>query len=244
MRKLVSMSLALALVVGAGSAMAQPVDVGGVVRLSASARSEVANDQLSATLYVEQENADAKVLMARVNQVLSDAQTAASRYKDVEVRTSAFNTYPIYDNGARSIRGWRARAELTLTGPLKGSIAQTVAVLQETMLVAQLTPGVSNRRREEVREELAIGAIRAFRDRATAYAQAFGATSWELHEAAVDSNLGQPPQPYPMTMKASMRGVAESASVVPVEAGNSILEVTVTGSIRALVQGDGARTGR
>lgn len=226
-------TLAVLLLLGAAPcALAQAPDPSGLVRLSASARSEVANDQLSATLFVEQEHADAKTLMARVNELLSDAQSKARQFKDVEVRTSAFSTHPIYDNNGRAIRGWRARADLTLTGPLKGNIAQAVAALQDSMVVAHLSPGVSTLRREQVREELAVAAIRSFRERAGAYAQAFGAAGWELHEAAVDANLNSQPQPYPMAMKAGMRGVAESVAALPVEAGNSSVEVTVSGSIR------------
>ena len=73
---------------------------------------EIANDWVSARLSVVAESKEAAVVADSVNKAMAQALERAKKDKSVDVRSGAYVTQPVYDDG-RVVR-WRARQELVL----------------------------------------------------------------------------------------------------------------------------------
>ena len=83
-------------------------------------------------------------------------------------------------------------------------------------------------------------AIENFKGQASALAQGFGFAGYSLREVAVNSNDSGPgPRPRMMAMEAKFGG---ADAPVPVEAGKSTVEVTVSGSVPARSEHSAAKT--
>ena len=97
------------------------------------------------------------------------------------------------------------------------------------MAVAQTSFSLSREQRERVEGEAQALAINRFKARAADVARGFGFSAYTLREIAVNSNdQGGFPRPRMMAMEAK----AASDAPVPVEAGRSTVQVTVSGSIQ------------
>lgn len=224
-----ALPLVAALAVPLG-ALAQPAEpVSGLVRLTATAKELVANDYLVASVYYQHESEDPKALMEHLNRKTQEARDIAARFEGLSVSTTSFHTQPIY--AEQRITGWRARVDLSVAGAIDGSITKALAALQEVFVVGSLTPQVSPALRDAARKKLSLAAVSQFRSDAGAYAAAFGAPSWTLHEASIDSQHVMP-APMPRMYRATAQVAAEMAAPMPVEAGETTLEVSVSGAIQ------------
>ena len=147
----------------------------------------------------------------------------------MEVRTGQFSLYPRHGKNGE-ITGWQGRAELVLHGRDFARITATAARIQG-MPIAQVGFGLSRSESERAEREAQSQAIEAFKVRAATLTQAFGFAGYTLREVSVSSQ-GQMPVPRPrmMAMEAKMAPMADSP--LPVEAGKSTVEVTVSGSVQ------------
>src|SRR5574343_622466 len=71
-------------------------DNGTILNLSASAQRELANDELTASLYVQDRHAQPAVLADRLNKALARARAEASGFKQVEFSSGSYNSWPDY----------------------------------------------------------------------------------------------------------------------------------------------------
>jgi len=223
-----------ALMAGVGSLQAQAQMAPApqnVAQLSASGTVEVVQDLLAITLSATREGADATAVQTQLKTAL-DAALAEARKQAVpgqlDVRTGSFSLYPRYSREGK-ISNWVGSAELVLEGRDFSRISATAGKIQ-TMSVSQTHFSLSREQRERVEGEAQAQAITRFKARAGEISRGFGFTGLSLREVAVNSNdQGAFPRPRMMAMEA--KGMAADAPV-PVEAGRSTVQVTVSGSIQ------------
>ena len=98
------------------------------------------------------------------------------------------------------------------------------------MTVGGVSFGLSREQRAKVEGEAQAIAIDKFKSKAGELAKGFGFSGYTLREIAVNAHdQGFVPRPRTMAMEAK---AAQSDMAVPVEAGKSIVMVTVSGSVQ------------
>lgn len=199
------------------------------VALSAEASREIDNDQLTATLFVEQSDQDPARLADQVNRKLNAALALGKDYKTVTLRSGSRATYPLYVKNKPD--GWRTRAELVLESRDFVAAGKLIGQLQSQLQLTGVRFAVSPEARAKAQNELIGEAIAAFRARADLAAKGFGATSWKLVQTSIGTDDLQPPPMYKgMLAVARMDATAEVAAP-EMAAGASRLRVVVSGSV-------------
>lgn len=216
-------------------AMAQvPANIppANVVNLSASGYLEVAQDWLVMSLNTTKEGSDAASVQAQLKAVVDAALAVAkgaAQPQQMEVRTGAFSLYPRYGSNAR-ITGWQGTAELVLEGRDFARISTTAGKIQGLTL-GQVGFTLSREAQRRLESDVQAMAIERFKSRADEVSRSFGFQGYSLREIAISSadQEGGRPYPRPLAMQAKS---AVSDAPIPVEAGKSTVNVTVSGSIQ------------
>jgi len=195
------------------------------IQFDARADQIVENDAMRATLFVEVDDSSPSAASSRVTRAANDALRQLRRYKDLQVRTGAYRSYPTSDKGI--ITGWRARSELIIESEQPARVSTAIASVSDTMQLSSVAFFVSPKLRDEVETVLVDQAITAFLKKAQRIAESFGATQFQVSEATVINEGGaSPPQPM-------MRAMAADAAAIAPEfgSGTTRLSVTVSGAI-------------
>lgn len=230
-----SLVLALAAVGAAllaGQARAQMLPVPeNVVQLSAVGSVEVPQDYLTITLSTTREAADAATvqtqLKAAIDAALAEARKQAANGQ-MDVRTGAFSLYPRHTKEGR-ISTWQGTAEVVLAGRDFARISSTAGRVPG-LSVSQVAFSLSREERARVQAEAQAQAIAQFQAKAAEIARSFGFAKYSLREVSVMANdAGMPPQPRVMAMQAK---AAYDSAPVPVEAGKTLVAVTVSGGVQ------------
>ncbi len=208
-------------------ALASDQPVFDQVSLSASARSEVANDVLTADLFAQEEGPEARSLAGKVNRKTAWGLEQAKQAPGVSARTLDYRTQPVYRNGR--VDGWQVSQTIRLESRDSEAISQLIGTLQEQLSVRSVTNRVSPERRKDTEDKLIDEAIAAFSERAERIAAAFGKTGYRLMSVQVDtSDALSMPRPY----AARAMAMSESAVAPPtLDAGTSEIRVVVSGTI-------------
>ncbi|MDR7092518.1 SIMPL domain-containing protein [Hydrogenophaga laconesensis] len=225
--------LALGLAASA-SAMAQvtaPVPA-NVVNIAASGFLEVPQDWLAMTLNTTREGSDAGTVQNQLKQALDAALAiarASAKPQQLEVRTGQFSLYPRYGSNGK-INGWQGSTELVLEGRDFALISATAGKIQ-TLTMSSTSFSLSREARRKLESDVQALAIERFKVRADEVSKGFGFTGYSLREVNVSSadQEVRPFQPRAMAMEAK---AAMSDAAVPLEAGKSTVNVTVSGSIQ------------
>ena len=226
---------ALPALAGAQTAVLRPPPQ-NVVNLAAEASREVPQDLMSISLALTREGADAAVVQGQLRQALEAALTEARKVARpglVELRTGAFGVFPRYTakpGAAATINGWQGRAELLIEGSDQAAISQLAGRLPG-LTVSRVGFGLSREAREKVEAEVAAQAIGRFKARAESYAKQFGFGSYSLREVSVGGGDTAAPV-QPMYRVQAMAAPAPGGEAQPVEAGKTVVSVTVNGSIQ------------
>lgn len=197
------------------------------VELSAQASRTVANDLARLTAYVEMSEANPAELARKVNTRVTEALALAKSYATVKVRSGGSFTYPVYAKTGRSIESWRMRSEIALESRDIASLAELAGKLQTVAAVSQLSVDVAPETARKAEDEAVVDAIRAFEARAGVVTRALG-----KHYRIAQLNVGgMDSRPMPMAKAARGVAMAMEAAPMPVEAGESTITVTVSGSV-------------
>lgn len=223
-----------ALITGSVALFAQQIPyppVQNVVQLSANGSVEVQQDLLSISMTTTRDGVDAGVvqgqLKAAIDAALAEAKKVAQAGQ-LEVRTGNFSLYPRYGRDGKPI-GWQGTAELILEGRDFARISSTAGKIQ-TLTVGGVSFGLSREQRARVEGEAQGLAIERFKARALDIARGFGFAGYTLREVNVSANdQGFTPRPRAMVMEAKA-SMADAA--VPVEAGKTMVLVTVSGAVQ------------
>lgn len=194
----------------------------------AEVKEEVQNDEVRASLYKKAQATDSKTLASTLNTTINNAMRIAKRYPSVTVSTGQQTTYPRYDKNDKII-GWTGQANIDLKSTDFAATSQLIADLQETLVMDNLTFGVSDTKKEALEQKLMTDASRAFQQQAKNLTRAWDARGYRV--VNVNLNTGSN---YPRPMYSAMAMKAESADAVPrqnFESGNSTISVTANGTI-------------
>lgn len=202
------------------------------VQLSASGFKEVQQDWLSMSLNTTKEGPDAGTVQNQLKVALDAALAVAKPAavpQQMEVRTGQFSLYPRYSSSGK-INGWQGSTELVLEGRDFARISATAGKIQ-TLTMGNVGFSLSREAQQALESDVQAMAIERFQRRATEIAKAFGFSAYSLREISVSSadQGGGYVRPRVMAMEAK---AAMSDAPIAVEAGKSMVNVTVSGSIQ------------
>jgi len=221
---LASAVVALPAVAGDGFRSALPV-----VDLSAEASLPAANDLFVASLYLERDGRDPAALADEVNREIAAALATARERKSVKVQSDGTQTWPIHGTEDRRIEGWRMRSTIRLESRDAGAMSELVGVLQSRLAVGQIGMQPAPETRCAVADEAMVAAIRNFEARAGVIAGALG-KRYRLRQLSMSEAGGVPVY---ARMRSAPAMMAE-ASPAPIEAGETLVNVSVSGSIELI----------
>jgi predicted secreted protein len=210
-----------------------PVAPTGVVALTAIASIEVTRDLMAVTLSATREGTDAAAVQAALKQALDTALLEArgvARAGQIDVRTGNFSMNPRYSSKG-TLNGWQGTAELVIEGRDLPGIGQLAGRIQ-SMSIARVSQGLSREQREKAEGGVTAQAITRYRAQAAEVTKQFGYASYAVREVSVNSN-DQGGAPEPMMMRAKVFSAAADAPL-PVEAGQTSVSVTVSGTVQML----------
>jgi predicted secreted protein len=196
------------------------------IQFRATERESVSNDTMHATLGASGESSDPAKLAARINDAMNWALGIAKGYAGVTVGTGSYQTYPVYEKTV--LKGWRARQNLELQGKDSRLMGRLVGELQARLQVQSMSFSVSDARRSGIENRLITRALDAFKKRADLVVNNLQATGYRIVDISINTSSPRPPTPYPVGMMAAQ---SKSESPVAVEAGESEIGVTVSGTI-------------
>jgi predicted secreted protein len=166
-------------------------------------------------------------LKTAIDAALLEAKKAAQPGQ-LEVRTGNFSLYPRYGRDGKPI-GWQGSAELVLEGRDFARISSTAGKIQ-TLTIGSVNFGLSREQRAKVEGDAQGQAIERFKARASEIARGFGFAGYSLREVNVSANdQGFAPRPRMLAMEAK---AMTADTPVPVEAGKTLVMVTVSGSVQ------------
>ncbi|SIQ58609.1 Predicted secreted protein [Aromatoleum tolulyticum] len=205
----------------------QKADSGATtVELSADARRAAANDLAIATLYFQADDRNPGALARQVNTAIAAALEQARGYATVKAKSAGTATFPVYGKEGRRIEGWRMRTDIQLESRDLPALTELVGKLQGTLALSGLILQPSPETRKSTADLAATDAIRAFQERAGAIAATLN-KPWRIRHLSV-AHGGSPRPPFPAARAAAF---AAEASPMPVEAGETEIIVTVSGTI-------------
>lgn len=189
---------------------------------------EVANDWVTARLSVMAEGKDAAAIANEVNTAMGKATARAKRVEQVEVRSGAYVTQPVYDDG--KVVRWRASQELRLESSDVDRISKLIGALQsDAVLLSGITFSVRRETRKALEDELIQEALGLFRARAKLIAEGMGSKNWSLIDVSVGSTGGAP---YRVMMEQDSMMMSRAKAAAPVfEAGSSEIRIQVSGVV-------------
>lgn len=219
---------------GTGASFAQPVSAAApvnVVVVSASAQLEVPQDWLTMTLTTSRDGSDAAAVQSQLRQAVDAALAVAkpqASSQQLEVKSGSFGVFPRHGSNGR-IAGWQGTAELVLEGRDFVRISTTAGKIS-TMGVGNVAFSLSREAQQKLESEVQASAIERFKAKAVEVAKAFGFEGYILREVSV-SPADQGERPL-YRMRAASVAQASADAAIPVEAGKSLVTVSVSGSVQ------------
>ncbi len=203
-----------------------------VLNLGATVTSEVAPDLAVIQLAIVREGPDVATLTRDVNVALAKAFADAKAVPNVVASSGGFDTQPrYYDRGtAGSVRaGWTVRAEIVLKSKDFGALGALVGRLSQTMQIAGSGFEVSHELQATESARLLDRGARAFTERATAAAKAFGFAGYTIRQIALTDDGGES-RTFRLPQVAMMR--AKTDEPMPLASGKVTLSLTFSGSVQ------------
>lgn len=206
---------------------------GAYVNLSVTKVAEVANDLLTASLQVEQDNEDQRALQNSLNEAMAKAITIAKQYKTVATRTDQYYVYQFdKDQGGDDKKKlppkkmWRGGQTLTLKSTSPDDLLKLTGELQEAgMLVQNLSYSLSGDKKEATRDSLMEEALTALIQKSMRAAKALN----KEYDGFTLVSIDPIQQPSPMMPLMGMANPAMEKMAAPVaEPGTSEVSVTVS----------------
>lgn len=220
--------LGIALAMPMLPAMAETAPQAPVLHLESSVSREVPEDLALASLFVERDNESALVAQQQVNTVMNAAVALAKKDTGISVKTGRFQTYATYGKDGH-VTGWRVRSELQLESQKPAELSQLVSKLSATMNVGSLGSRLSEAAQTSAQKALQGEAVAEFRAKAQSAATQFGYGKYTLADVTLSSSASGTPN-GPVVFAA--RAMTAPAMPVALEAGKSVVTVTVSGAVQ------------
>ena len=198
------------------------------VRLQAESSKQVANDLMQATLAAEAEERDAAQVADVVNRAMTWALDQARSSKGITLRSGGYQTHPVRREGV-TVR-WRASQQLLLESRDSERMTALIGELQSRLQLKSLGFAVSQKARRVAEDEMIEAALDRFKERAEIVRKNLGSSGYRIVEISI--RTGGPPPVRPMSTMRAMRTGGEMLTPPAVEAGESEVRVSVTGTIQ------------
>lgn len=203
-----------------------------LINLSANAKTEVSNDEMSAYLQILRSGSDAAKLGEAVNKSAQEALRIAKSFDAITVQTQGYHTQPMYKDG--KISSWQVSQQLRLKSSDFTQMSELLAELQSFGNIQSMQFAISDDRLESTRQDLAKQAIEKFRAQAKAIQLQFAASGYKLVNLSVNQG-GYSPR-YMEASGMRMDTMAKAAPVA-IEAGSDEVSVDVHGQIQLIMDG-------
>ncbi len=198
------------------------------VNLQAQSERDIPNDQLIVLLSVEEEGKEAAKIANKINQDMKWALNKLEKHNDIESRTQAYNTYPIYDK--RTVIAWRAIQQLEIKSTNITLLSEVIGKLQERLQVKSMRFSPTRGTRAQYENELIEEAMIAFKQRIEVIKKHMDEKNVRIINVHVNTGGGHSRPVYAENRMMAMDSMTKSAPAV--EAGTSKLTVTINGSVQ------------
>ncbi|MDQ6965741.1 MAG: SIMPL domain-containing protein [Mariprofundaceae bacterium] len=210
---------------------AAPPDKGTIVSVSATATTQLANDEAVLNYRIEASGPNAKALQRQVNTIASRAHEALAAFPALKQQTTGRSLQVMnhYDKAlGRQVRdGWRLVQSEQVTGRDVQTVVGWVEEIEKAgAYMERLSFTVSEKSSRTAADTLRMQAIRTFRTKASAIADALGATSFRI--VSLRSDERRPPVPI---QQRGVMALSSAESAPSMNSGESRLSVTVSGEI-------------
>jgi predicted secreted protein len=224
--------LMFALLVAQAAASADDEPRYNQVHLDAQVSEQVSNDLMHASLDSWGEQRDAAKLSEQINRDMEWALSLARQHAAVKVSTGSYRIWPLSSKDGSSTRGWRGQQSLQLESHDSTVLSQLAGLLQERLKMKSMNFTVSDERREGVENRLIEHALEAFKSRAQIVSSNLKASGYRIVNLNIGTAGHQPPVMYRSNMAMA---TMEAGSAVAVEAGESEVRVSVSGTVELVM---------
>lgn len=201
----------------------------GMINLSASAETEVSNDELSVQLQVFEQGEQTAKLSDLVNTKTALVLDALKNFPDISAKTSNYNTRPIYDNG--KIKAWQVTQTISLKTADFAQMSKLIGDINSMAQIQSMQFGVSKAKTDEAKQSLIKQAINDFKTKAQLVANEFDESGYDLVSLSVDSGY-QTPRPMMSQMMMADEASAKRGIPAALQGGSNTVSVTVSGTIQ------------
>lgn len=219
----------LALLLATTGCYASAQDTYNRISFSSEAQSQVANDEIFASLSKTIQADTTSNIAKELNTAMNSAINIAKKYPNITIKTGQQSTYPRYDNKNNRIIGFTGKASVELRSHDFEQAGQFIADLQPIMSIDQINFSVSKKTMAAEEQRLKSEAIARFRADAQDITQAFGASDYKLVSVQLGAN-NHHYYPRPMAM-ASMKVMDDGFESQNLEGGKTNLSYTANGVI-------------
>jgi predicted secreted protein len=178
------------------------------------------------SVYAEASGASPGEIAQKVNSAIDAALKTVKTFPGVKTQTGGMSTYPSYEKHGR-ITGWRMRSALELEARDMAKLSGLMGRLQETLAVGRISLLPSPETLKQCEDEATLEALAAFQAKAKLIADALK-KPFRVRQMNISS--GSRPPERPLMMRAARADAAEAAPA-PVEAGESMVSITISGQI-------------
>ena len=196
------------------------------ISLDATASAEVDNDTMVASLYVQEEGANASELSSQVNRKINWALEQLKSQHNIKVETESYSTSPVYKKN--QIIAWRVRQSIKLESKDMALMSELIGELQAQLKLDGISFDVSREKREQQTEALIDKALTAYSARAKQIANNLRHDSYKIVNIHVSTSSISPRNNY----RSGGVMMAEAAVAAPdFSGGERTLTVRVNGTI-------------
>lgn len=201
-----------------------------VIHLSASARSEVANDLMIVNMNAQAQGKDTSQLASEINNTMNWALAQLESFSDITARTRDYQTYPQYERNGSKIRSWTATQTIELKSDNFEQAGEAIQLLQSRLQVQGMQLSAKPATREQAEDKLINEALDAFKRRAALVQNNMNATEYRVVNLSINTSNGG--GPMPMHRGASYDSAMSVESAPAIQAGTSLVTVRVDGQIQ------------
>lgn len=203
---------------------------GTIVHLRTSVQKELPNDEVNASLFIQDQHAQASVLADKLNKLLNRAGSELKAFPAIKQEQGQYQSWPVYDKNGK-IQSWSGRASIQLQSRDFTAMANAIAQLQKYLLLENIQFGVADETRKAAETALIPLAIADLKSQAQATAKALSRQQIDFQELTLgDARPESPPIMY--RAKAAM-AVGEAADVATPQwqSGSSSISLTINGRV-------------
>ena len=199
-----------------------------LIQLQATASEEVTADLATMQWFIENSDADMSNASNKGTVALNEALQKITKDPAVINKRTQINTRPNYNKDGKVV-GWTSRADLFIEGTDFVGLSKAGKKISNTFAIAQVSYRLSDSAKSVEEDKLTAKAIENFKQKAVRVSQGFGFSAYEVNELSVREGGGGGPV-FARALGAGPMSI--EAAPMALEAGQTTVSVTVSGSIR------------